>query len=175
MRNKTLFVIFPMLFCNAVLAIPATSPSICPDIGETKKNTDPQKQNWTAQTKEGKWKSYDTSFATQLTQFLGAQWSGANLGQLTCVYKSEQQFELQGQSITQQTIPVLLIYHSLTFKPTGGAWKRTGLGLYNCYSRQQKDCQFIINVEPPVGNVLQQAESFKELNVKTQPLLPPSD
>ena len=70
----------------------ALPTAFCPDISDIKSN--PAKGNWVAKTKAGFWKSYHQSFATDLTQFVGAQWVGENLGQIFCVYQSEQRFTL---------------------------------------------------------------------------------
>ena len=59
--------------------------SFCPDISQVQKNQMTQK--WKAQTQDGTWKSYQGSFATNLTQFVGAQWTGVGVGQVTCVIK----------------------------------------------------------------------------------------
>lgn len=147
--------------------------SFCPHRSALQK--DPVKGNWTAQTKAGSWKSYDMSFATNITRFVGAQWSGANVGQLTCIYHSQQRFKIQGKPTIQPTLPVLLVFHTLTFQPTKGSWKHAARGIYNCYSTKQSDCPFKINIKPSVGNIYQEAESLKS-NTTDNPetLQPPS-
>ncbi|MCX7126186.1 MAG: T4SS-associated protein EirA [Gammaproteobacteria bacterium] len=141
--------------------------SSCPRPDEAKKNTNPTKENWTAETKYGLWKSYSMSFATNLTQFVGAQWSGANIGQVTCVYKSQQVFTMKGQQVVQRTLPVLLVFHTLVFQPTGGQWKHVKRGVYNCNSSKRSDCIFRIHVTKAVGNVLEEASELKS-NSKPQ-------
>jgi hypothetical protein len=156
---------------------PAISPSnesdsFCPHIDQILK--DPTEGNWTAQTKEGFWKSYNMSFATTLTRFAGAQWVGANLGQLTCVYHSEEVFNMQGQQSTQKTLPVLLVFHSIVFQPTGASWTHPSRGVYNCAPRNQgqKDCPFKIQIKAKPTNIYEEAESLK--TDSSQPLQPPS-
>lgn len=152
--------------------------AFCPDVSDVHKN--PVKGNWTSQQPDGSWQSYDRSFATSLTKFAGAQWSGANVGQLTCIYNSEQQFTMEGKPVTQQTIPVLLVFHTLTFEPSGGKWQKVQKngrfihGLRNCYSLKQSDCPFKINAKPPVGNIYQEAESLKT-EAPDNTLQPPSN
>lgn len=155
-------------------AVFAAEPSsFCPHKSEIQKN--PIKGNWTAQTTSGSWKSYDMSFATNLTRFVGAQWTGANIGQLTCIYHSEQRFTMQGQPTVQHTLPVLLVFHTLTFQPTKGQWKHVARGVYNCYSTKQSDCPFKINIKPSVGNIYQEAESLKNDNTdNSASIQPPS-
>ncbi|OGT44946.1 MAG: hypothetical protein A3E82_01825 [Gammaproteobacteria bacterium RIFCSPHIGHO2_12_FULL_38_11] len=144
--------------------------SLCPHPSQGVKSNDPAKLNWTAETKQGKWKSYDSSFATKLTGFTGAQWTGENVGQITCIYTSEQEFKMQGHTVLQKTLPVLLVFHILAFQPSGGKWKHVSRGVYNCYSTKRSDCFFKINMKPPVGNILQEAESLK--STAKQPQLP---
>ena len=175
MKKIVSAVVFLISFSGVAFAAPASSPSFCPHLSQIKKNPDPAKQNWTAETKQGEWKSYDASFATKLVKLMGAQWNGENLGQVTCVYKAVQQFNLQGQLTTQRAIPVLIVYHSLVFQPTGGKWKHSGHGIYNCYSHHRRDCPFVINIKPPEGDPLQQAESFQSLEQESQPLQQPTN
>lgn len=139
-----------------------TSASFCPQINQIVKN--PQKDDWTAQTTEGSWKSYGVSFATVLTKFTGAQWTGAKVGQVTCVYDSQQVFTVQGQQVVQPTLPVLLVLNSLVFQPTEGKWKHANKReVYNCYSVDHADCPFKINTPKPTGNIFKQAEQFKNM------------
>lgn len=132
---------------------------LCPHISQMVK--DATKENWTAQTKAGFWKSYGVSFATNLTKFTGAQWAGEKVGQITCVYNSEQVFTIQKQQVIQPTLPVLMVFHTLVFQPTAGNWKHVKKGAYNCYSLDRADCPFIVNTPKPVGNIFKEAESFK--------------
>ncbi len=148
-----------ILWHRVALASTQNSNALCPAISNIHKN--PKKGNWFAETSHGKWKSYDMSFATNITQFTGAQWVGENVGQITCIYNSEQQFTIQGQPTIQATLPVLLVFHTLSFQPTKGKWKHIKRGVYNCYSPSRSRCPFKVNMKPPVGNVLQQAESLK--------------
>src|SRR3990167_3136369 len=131
----------------------------CPHMNQLEKN--PVKGNWTAQTKEGLWKSYGLSFATRPTQFVGAQWDGENVGQMTCIYRSEQELMVNGQNTIQHTLSILMVYHALTFQPTTGKWKHVKRGIYNCYSTNRSDCPFKINIKPPSENIYKEAESLK--------------
>lgn len=159
---------------TAFAVIPTSSEpnTICPTIDSITK--DPTEGNWFVKTKNGLWKSFGVSFASNLTAFVGTQWVGANVGQLTCVYHSEQEFTTQGQQTIQKTLPVLLIYQSLVFQPTAKNWKRVSRGVYNCYPVQhgRLDCPFKINIKPPTGNIYEEAESLKAK--APQPLQPPS-
>lgn len=136
------------------------SPALrCPDISEITK--DPVTQIWSAQTKAGAWKSYTLSFATKLTQFYGAQWTGEKMGQITCVYGSEQQLTVRGNPFTESTISVALVFHALTLAPSNGSWKKAKAGVYNCKSNAQKNCAFYMHLKPTTKNVFEEAESLK--------------
>ncbi len=77
----------------------------CPEINKLQK--DPNKMIWSA--KHG-WKSYLPSFASYLNKFLGAQWQGVNVGNITCLYQSDE----------KMTFPVSLEYNLLVYMPVGG-------------------------------------------------------
>jgi hypothetical protein len=145
-----------------------TVNALCPSIHHIKKN--PIKGNWVANTTEGLWKSYDMSFATNLVKFVGAQWAGENVGQITCIYNSQQQFMMQGQPTIQETLPVLLVFHTLALQPTQGKWQHIKRGVYNCYASAQSQCPFVINTKPPTGNIIEEAESLKAKAENTQQL-----
>ena len=131
---------------------------------------DPIKMNWHANTQDGYWKSYHSSFATNLTKFVGAQWVGENLGQIFCVYQSEQHYTLQAQTTVQPTLPVILVFHTITHVPSGGKWTHPKRGLRMCQSPKQEDCPFFVNLKPKIGNIYQEAESLKYQNSGTLPL-----
>ncbi|MCX7120425.1 MAG: T4SS-associated protein EirA [Gammaproteobacteria bacterium] len=169
MRYLSLLILSTVTFGTAIASTQSIS-LLCPHPAQAKKSTDPTKSNWIAETKQGKWKSYDSSFATKLTQFVGAQWTGENIGQITCIYDSEQDFTLQGQAVSQKTLPVLLVFHILAFQPAGGKWKHIGHGVYNCYSLKRSDCSFKINMRPKAGNIMQEAESLKSTAHQPQQL-----
>lgn len=144
----------------AFAAAKSTEPnSFCPHIAQVTKN--PITQKWKAQTKDGTWKSYQPSFATNLTQFIGAQWVGEGVGQVTCVYKAEQRFTMEGNLTIQPALPVTLVFHTLTFQPKKGKWKHSAHGVYNCYAYDKKDCPFKINIQQQTKNIYQEAESLK--------------
>lgn len=140
-------------------AAPQVPMAICPHIPEIKKN--PVEGNWTATTTYGFWKSYHRTFSNTLTHFDGAQWVGANLGQITCIYSTEQQFMMNGQLNVQKTFPLMLVYHALAYQPTGPNWKHVKHGVYNCVSHNQDDCAFAMNIEQGTGNIFEEAESLK--------------
>ena len=96
-------------------------------------------------------KSYNQSFANALKFFIGAQWTGANVGQITCIYKGDD----------ENTFPVLLIYHTLALEPKGANWGSNMGGYRNCAAKQQKNCPFIIRLKPKQQDIYQEAEKLK--------------
>lgn len=144
--KKIIFLIcafFPIL---AFAQTPLIKTVICPPISALKK--DPVKQTWSA---PGGFKSYDLSFVTSITDFLGAQWRGATVGQLTCVYKG----------LPKNSFNVLLAYHTLGYEPSGGRWGANLGGYRNCISRKQKHCLFNVAVKSKTGNIYQDIENLK--------------
>jgi len=127
----------------------------CPPISKIIKN--PSKQTWT--TKNGNYKSYDMSFALSLRHFVGAQWVGANVGQITCVYKTN----------PKTAFPVMLIFHTLTYQPSGGSWSKNLGGYLNCSASMQEDCPYKMVLKPKHKNLYKEAEKLKLDNTKLQP------
>lgn len=144
-----------------------TSPfSMCPEISQIVK--DPNLQIWSATTKEGYWKNFGISFATELTQFAGAQWVGEKVGQLSCIYRSHQIFIFQGQRRVQKTLPILLVYSGLVEQPKGKNWKAATHGVYNCLASSQASCPFVVRSQQQVGDIYEEAASLKSNNQNTQ-------
>lgn len=150
---------------------PALPPNtvFCPQISQIIKGN--KHGNWTATTPQGGWKTYHRSFSNHLTRFYGAQWVGVKLGQLTCIYGSNQQFMMNGELVVQKTFPIRLVYHALAHKPTGKHWKHAKRGVYNCIAPSQQDCPFLMNVKPKAENIYEEAEKLKsESNQQPTPL-----
>lgn len=138
----------------------ATKYYYCPSAAALQ--LDPQKHVWSA---VGGWKSYDVSFVRNVTQFIGAQWTGVNIGQLTCVYAG----------MPEGTFPIKLVSNHLfhfpykitvvedngngviTTRPS--KWLHPEGGYINCYSKLQLDCP----LEPVVA---EQQESFYDQALK---------
>ena len=131
----------------------------CPPVSAIKQN--PVKRTWYAHTRAGFWKSYHLSFATDLTQYVGAQWVGENVGQIFCVYKSQQKYQLDGQPSVQETVPVVLVFGTLALAPKGGKWKNPSQGVFSCQNLKQKNCPFYVNKKPQSGNIFKEAEALK--------------
>lgn len=149
----------------------------CPPITALKK--DPVKMNWTA---TNGWKSYGISFVENIKSFMGAQWYGANVGQITCIYKGAE----------LHSFPVLLIFNTLTLEPQGSLepsppnqatnpqlsennanpggtkWTKNLGGYRNCVSNSEKECPFQMQLAPPKEDVYKQALQLKNEENKDQ-------
>lgn len=134
--------------------------ALCPPVDHLEKNN--SKGTWFSNTTAGFWKSYQRSFATKVLKFLGAQWQGENIGQLTCIYSSEQINHVLGDNSTQPTLPVQLVFHSTAFVPSGGRWVHPKRGVRNCLSKNRNDCYFKPILQEKTGNIFKEAASFKQ-------------
>jgi hypothetical protein len=106
-------------------------------------------------TKDGTFRNFQTSLANKLDKFIGAQWQGANLGYVTCVYTPD----------NPNLFYVTLLYNELTLQPstTNTSWTldKKG-GWFNCNAEKASDCPFTIRPEQKKGNIYQEAEHLKE-------------
>lgn len=147
LRLITLSLLAPPVLAATGITQPNTLTMYCPPPSAIKK--DPVKLNWTAD--RGTFRSYDLSFAKKIHQFVGAQWNGAAVGQITCIYKT----------LPKTSFPLLLIFHTLTLNPTGGAWSKNLGGYKNCNALDIKKCPFKIRLKPKSENIYKEAESLK--------------
>lgn len=149
---KTLLSIVLMMICCQGFAAKAVNSAsriltiTCPAIKMISKN--PSTRTWSA---PGGWKSHETSFVNTIKSFLGAQWNGANVGQVTCVYQGK----------TRQTFPILLVYNTLSFEPHGHSWSKNLGGIRNCKAKDIKACPFQVQLKPKKENFYQQLEQMK--------------
>lgn len=143
--------IFGALIFFPILAIgdtAATKIVYCPPVSALTK--DPIKQTWSA---KGGFKSYDLSFVTKITDFLGAQWRGATVGQVTCVYKGS----------PKNSFNVLLYFGTLSQEPLTVNWGKNLGGYRNCIARKRKiqECPFEVLLKPKNQNIYDEIEKFK--------------
>jgi len=164
MQNKTYWIHLSILL-GSLLPLPALAaanpPSpptkkmknlfFCPPSNTLKKN--PKTMTWSSQ--HGNYKSYAMSFATELDKFLGAQWVGANVGQITCIYSPK----------LKTAFRVMLIFHTLTHQPTyqpkKNRWSKNLGGYFNCVSFKRKDCPFKMVLKGPSTDIYKEAEQLK--------------
>jgi len=120
----------------------------CPTIKDLHKSSDPAKMNWFAN--DG-WMSHSPSFANHIKEFLGAQWQGRTVGNVSCLYRASE----------QMTFPIVLQYNVLSFEPSGGKWSKNLGGYLNCMSHKQKDCVFKPRPKPKAVDVYREAEKLQ--------------
>ncbi len=149
------------LLSFAPLSFAATSATIklsartnltryCPPVNKLYKNTQNQ---WGSQ--DGNFRDFEISLANQLDQFVGAQWQGANLGYVTCVYRPHD----------PNVFFVTLLFNQLTYEPNTDktAWTKDQKGSwFNCHSTHPSDCPFLIRPQPKQGNIYDEAARLKE-------------
>lgn len=110
-------------------------PRFCPQPGELVKNNIDLK--WT--TKDNKWTSYTPSAAIKILGFLGAQWVGIKVGEVICLYQTDEAaaFTLELQQVKVQSI----------LEPKGAGWSSAIGNRRICKSVNVADCRYLI--EPP--------------------------
>lgn len=128
-------------------AAPPPNLALCPPIKSLSKND--KTNTWSAE--QGQWKSYELSFVDKIKNFVGAQWTGANVGQVTCVYRGA----------SSSAFPILLVFHTLTYVPKDGKWSKDLGGYRNCKSLQRKECPFLIRIKSKSENVIDEAKSLR--------------
>lgn len=154
MKNIFISLLAMLIIPSALAATDAKTPDTltvtCPPPSAIKKNL--EKLTWSAD--RNNFRSYDISFAKQVEKFGGAQWNGAEVGQITCVYKMQ----------PKPSFPLLLIYHTLTISPEGGNWTKNLGGYKNCDSTDIKKCAFKVRLKKKTENIYKEAESLKSSN-----------
>lgn len=106
-------------------------------------------------TSGGNFRSFETSLAKKLDQFIGAQWQGANLGYVTCVYKPD----------NPNLFYVTLMYNELTYQPVtkNTSWVQSKKGGWlNCNATDQSNCPFTIRPKQKTQDIYKEAEQLKE-------------
>lgn len=125
--------------------------NFCPDISAFE--LDAQHYHWS--TADGNWKSYGLSFAKKLTAFIGAQWDGVNIGQLTCLYAG----------VPKGTFVIKAVSSHLFYAPTkanDNHWSTPQDGFINCKSHEQKQCPVRPVYKKKKVDLIEQAESLKQ-------------
>ena len=119
----------------------------CPEINQFHK--DPNEMIW--RVPGGNWRSSAISFADHLTQFLGAQWQGINVGSIICLYQSNDTMDF----------PVAVQFDQLVYMPTGGKWTQNLGGYANCQSHAPTDCLMKPRRATIIKNPYLELEKFK--------------
>lgn len=118
----------------------------CPTVQQLHHN--PHTLKWTG---PSGWKSYSQSFATKIDHFSGAQWTGVEVGQITCIYKPA----------TLNTFAVSLVFNKLTYEPKGENWGDNKGGYRNCLADDPADCSFKVKPAEKAGDPYQTLENYK--------------
>ena len=86
-------------------------------------------------------KSFDSSSATAIKEFNGAQWTGAGEGQIFCVYSST----------VSSDFPITMAFDTMAQEPVqtvGLSWKDTQTTYINCISKDPQQCPFLVKEKP---------------------------
>lgn len=98
------------------------------------------------------WRSYAQSFVNEIDSFLGARWSGVNVGKMACVYKGKKAY----------TFPVVLQNDKLVPTPKSGKWGALKDGTVECHSHEILDCPFeFTKQETDIKRVYEELEFFE--------------
>ena len=125
---------------GAAPAYPHTDTRYCPTVAQLIR--DPDSQTWSAE--NGRFISFNTSLATHIKRYLGAQWSGVTLGELICLYQPENQ---------NGAFRVSLGYIHMAYLPQGEYWHWTAdpkTEIKNCVASDPHFCPF---TEPEVRSL----------------------
>ena len=140
---------------TTILAMPSSTTQpilppgylLCPPLSALHKNA--KTLVWS--TAHSDWRSFSTSFADHLSEFLGAQWQGVNVGSVACLYRSPDKI----------TFPVVLQFNRLVYEPKGGQWGKNLGGYVNCFSHHRHDCIFKPQPNEKVGDIYQTINKLK--------------
>jgi len=107
----------------------------------------------------GGWRSYAQSFVNEVDAFLGARWSGVNVGKMACVYKGKKAY----------TFPVVLQNDQLVPAPKGGKWSQLKDGKIECHSNEILDCPFHFKTQKTdIKRVYEELEFFQDRPVNEE-------
>lgn len=152
MRHRLIFILF--LIAPWVIAVAQegdASVVTCP--AADKLVQDPKTLKWSAD--QGHWRGYSLSFARDITRFLGAQWNGASLGTIYCLYRGD-----------KMTFVVKLQFDTLVSAPSGGQWSKDLGHFKNCVSSnsQPDDCAFVVPAEQEPKTLYEELDSLQKDN-----------
>ena len=121
----------------------------CPNVESLTFDSD--QMTWSA---PNDFKSFNTSFEKKVKSFLGAQWTGAGLGQIFCVYSGDDKFG----------IPIVLAHNVISLEPKpsdNNSWGEKKGNYYNCVSNEPKNCPFLVRVKAPEKTLSEEFDSIK--------------
>jgi len=102
-----------------------------------------QKEYWV--TKDGKWRNYTPSSASNIVNFTGAQWAGIRVGKIICFYQTNEAvaFPLAVEQITSQDAS----------EPSGLGWSSLSGRRRFCKSASVADCRFYYEAPRDTGDL----------------------
>ena len=92
------------------------------------------------------WKSYQESFSSNISHFMGAQWKGVGVGNIYCIYQPEDPTEF----------PIQVTISQLISRPDTARWDDApSRDVLNCISQTNDpcECQFSYYVEEETGDI----------------------
>lgn len=120
----------PAMDCLTPREQEARNIHYCPDVSDLSR----QGTTWSA---PGNWKSYQVSFISTVTRFMGAQWMGTNVGRTVCLYSGD----------NSNDFPVQLVFPALSELPDLPLWKAgSNSNTADCVSNQGLICDCPIKV-----------------------------
>ncbi len=125
----------------------------CPNTKSLTYNSDTM--TWSA---PNDFKSFNTSFVKTAQSFLGAQWTGAGLGQIFCVYSGPD------SGHDQITLPIVLAHNVISLEPkpsNDNSWGVKQGNHYNCISNDPIKCSFLVRIKAPKKTLEQEFNSIK--------------
>jgi hypothetical protein len=129
----------------AATLTPNLTQELCPPIEALTQNMD---NTWSA---PGGWKSHSPSFMKSVTQFIGAQWIGVNLGEVICIYSKG----------GVNRFPINLQRSNLVVSPVGGGWTADKGGYKDCSANDPKQCRFFSPQAEKHVNVYDEIDFYK--------------
>ena len=125
----------------------AKKPMTCPAPAQLQLHK--KTMHWGAQ--DG-WLSHERSFSNKINKFLGAQWSGVNVGTIFCLYQGD----------GEMTFPIRVQYSNLVLTPKAGRWNKNISQYINCISQDINDCPFQPMQGEQQGDLYEIAEGLKK-------------
>lgn len=98
------------------------------------------------------WRTYEKSFITKVTTFVGAQWDGINVGRIICVYIGK----------PKGSFPLQLHFMKLSKTPDGGKWKQKNSSLKSCASTDRTQCPFTYTKKTGKIDIYEEAAAIKK-------------
>jgi hypothetical protein len=129
---------------------PKPVPSLCPI--ESLLTRD-QNMRWHVGTE---WKSFTQSFVTEIGSFIGAQWTGINVGKIICLYQGKNSFEFP--------IAIEQKESTLFLEPTSDNWSTKINGYRICQATNVADCPFFVQ-----GTEATSADPYEQIKYNPTP------